>query len=96
MSEDLRQRYAAALDMTEPFAEHLLDAMMAVRDEEMERLQAALDAADLALHEAISHSDDACPAAAAVERVRAVIAANWWLHALVRIETIRAALDGES
>ena len=63
---------------------------------EVERLQAALDAAELALHEAMGHADDTCPAAAAVERVRAVIAANWWLHALVRIETIRAALDGES
>lgn len=43
MSDDLRARYTAALDATEPFVDLLVDAMLAARDEEMERLRAELE-----------------------------------------------------
>lgn len=39
--------------------------------EEIEQLQAALDAAELALHEAMSHADDTCPAVARLAETEA-------------------------
>ena len=40
-TEGLRERYTKALNATEPFTDHLVDAMLTTRDEEMERLRAA-------------------------------------------------------
>lgn len=38
--EDLRKQYAKALEPAQPFTDRLVDAMLAARDEEMERLRA--------------------------------------------------------
>ena len=43
--DDMRAQYAAALEPAQPFTDHLVEAMLAVRDEEMDRLRAELSEA---------------------------------------------------
>jgi hypothetical protein len=39
-ADEVRARYATALEPAQPFTDRLVDAMVAARDEEMERLRA--------------------------------------------------------
>jgi hypothetical protein len=105
----LREQYAAAMrqavsgapDELPPNEElvihDLTDAVMAVRDSELEQLRARLTNAEEGITAAVRHrkaaEDRARRAEAAVDRVREAIAPYRWTYAQVPAYVVRAALD---